>query len=85
MQHAHMQEHEQGRVSPLSLSIADLMGWYDDLYYLNRYLTNGISSYVTTTILVACPHMIFLLQVSEGRVWLYGTHRLAHVYVLLRV
>ena len=51
-----------------NINIAELMNWYDDMYYLNKTLSNGVSAFVTSIILNTFPNVIFLMQVcSAGR------------------
>jgi hypothetical protein len=44
--------------------VTDVMGWYDNLYRLNRRLSRALGPFVTISILIGLPHSIFLLQVS---------------------
>ena len=52
-------ENKHGEVCPLLA----VMEWYDDLYKLNRRLSDGLSPYVTCSILIGLPQCVFLMQV----------------------
>jgi hypothetical protein len=50
-----------------TVSITNVMEWYDELYRYNEILTFYLSPFVTLSILVTLPQTIFLLQVRGDR------------------
>lgn len=49
-----------------AVPIAQLMGWYDDVYRVNVQLENVISPYVTCALLIVLPQAVFLTQVFSS-------------------